>query len=549
MAVIPALPDVRARGALLDELEGATVDVVVVGAGITGAGVARELARRGVSVAVFDADDAASGTSSRSSKLIHGGLRYLAQGDVATVRRTARERAVVHRLAPHLAEPRWMVMPVARRRSLATFRAGVTTYEKLGGVDGADRHRVWDRGELAREEPVVDADRFLGAVAFREYVTDDARLVLANLRQAAAGGARVVTHCPVVELAGEAPRHSVVARCALTGRRIEVRCRAVVNAAGPWVDAVRRLEAPGDDRLVVSRGIHLCVAWERLPVRHMVALSAPDRRTLFAIRRDAVTYIGTTDTRDPAGPRWWPEITGDDLAYVAETVAATCAVAPLTPDDVTAAWAGLRPLIDTGEADPTEISRRDEVWVGPRGVVTVAGGKLTGYRLMALDVVEHLAALAGGIDPGRPGDETEPGGPRLPGGEIDGELDDHVRHLVETTGLAPDVVGRLARLYGSDVPEVLARGAEEVVPASGVMSGEVDWAVTVEGAADLTDLVYRRLRLAWFHPGVDALLEPLARRMGDLFAWSSDRITAEVAAVAARRRTETPTGREPTTGG
>ncbi len=540
-----ALPDVRRRHELLDGLDGARVPVVVVGAGITGAGVARELARRGVVVVVVDADDAAAGTSSRSSKLIHGGLRYLARGDVATVRRTARERAVVHRLAPHLAEPRWMVMPLARRRSLAAFGAAVTTYEKLGGIDGDDRHRVWGPDELAAREPVVDHTRFPWGLAFREYATDDARLVLANLRAAAADGAVVVTHCPVVGIEGHAPRFRVTARCALTGRTVTLAAGAVVNAAGPWVDAVRRLEGVDERRLVVSRGIHVCVPWEKLPVRNMVALTAADRRTLFAIRRGPVTYVGTTDTRDPAGPRWWPDVTAADVAYVLDAVAATCAVDPLTPADVTAAWAGLRPLIDTGESDPTEISRRDEVWIGPRGVVSVAGGKLTGYRLMALDVLGHLVGV-GAVEPDTV-DDAETGGPPLPGGDLDGELDDLTDELVAVTGLDRDGARRLGALYGTEAPEVLARGADEVVDGTGVVTGEVVWAVEVEGAARLVDVVHRRTRVAWFEPRVDELVGPLAGLMGELCGWDRARIDDEIDAVRRRRRAELTACHGPTT--
>jgi len=208
------------RAARLDELEAARFDLVVVGGGITGAGVARDAAARGLRVALLEGDDFASGTSSRSSKLIHGGLRYLASGEVDLVRKTARERTAVHAMAPHLAEPCWMVVPARNWAAVTKFRAGIGTYEKLGGIDGADRHEVWKGGEITAHEPHLRTDPYDYAVAYREYLTDDARLVLATLRAAVASDAIVANRLPVVEMIRDGERvDGVVARCATSGCR------------------------------------------------------------------------------------------------------------------------------------------------------------------------------------------------------------------------------------------------------------------------------------------------------------------------------------------
>ncbi|MDH3296506.1 MAG: FAD-dependent oxidoreductase, partial [Acidimicrobiia bacterium] len=230
----------------LDRLEGERFDLVIVGGGITGAGVARDAAHRGLRVALVEANDFAAGTSSRSSKLIHGGLRYLAQGEVGLVRETALERKAVHRMAPHLAEPCWMVVAARNRASLMKFRAGIGTYEKLGAVDDVDRHRVWDRDALADEEPLLRVDDYPWACAYREYLSDDARLVLAVLRDAVRAGAVMANHLAVTGLVTTDERVTGVgAECALSGRRVTISGQVVVNAAGPWVEALAQWEQPG----------------------------------------------------------------------------------------------------------------------------------------------------------------------------------------------------------------------------------------------------------------------------------------------------------------
>src|SRR5262245_43200323 len=286
-----------ARGAVLDRLERERFDCLVIGGGISGAGLAREASLRGLSVALLEAEDFASGTSSRSSKLVHGGLRYLAMGDVALVHKTARERKEIFRLAPHLAERRWLVVPTRSYAGLLKMRTAITTYEKLGGVTRADRHRNWSADDLAREEPTIDRAAFKHAVAYREYLTDDAHLVLANLRAAVGDGAAVLNHAPVDAIVREnGVASGVEASCRFTGRRVRVRARCVVNAAGPWVEAVRRLEdAASPPLLHLSKGVHVAVRAERLPVRHMILCTTRDRRSIFVIRHGAVVYIGTTD--------------------------------------------------------------------------------------------------------------------------------------------------------------------------------------------------------------------------------------------------------------
>jgi glycerol-3-phosphate dehydrogenase len=482
------------RARTLDALERDSFDVIVIGGGISGAGIAREAALRGASIALLEAADFACGTSSKSSKLIHGGLRYLALGDVTLVRETALERKAIHRLAPHLAEPRWVVVPTRSRAGLMKFRVAIDTYEKLG------------------------------------------RLVLANLRAAVAAGALALNHARVDRILVERGRASgVEAECGLTGRRVRVQARAVINAAGPWVEAVRRLEdASAPPLLVLSKGVHLSIRAERLPVNNMVIFYARDGRSVFAIRRGPAVYLGTTDTLYEPGETYWPEITSDDVEYLLEPLPRSFAIEPVKPEEVVGAWAGLRPLISEPGKKTTEISRRDEVLIGPARVVTVAGGKLTGYRPMARRSLDDAARVAGL----RLAPAPEPG-PPLAGGDFDGDLDRLAAELRRESGVREATAARLVRLYGSEAADVAALGSEPVVPGADVIRGEIDWAVAEEGAARVIDVVYRRTRAAYYDPDArNRIAEPVAERMAELLGWDEERRVKEIELAEARLNAE-----------
>jgi len=524
-----ATPD-RAR--TLDALEREHFDCVVVGGGITGAGVAREAALRGLRVALLEARDFASGTSSRSSKLIHGGLRYLAMGDIALVRDTALERKRVFALAPHLAERRWMLVPARSYAGLLKFRAGLASYEKLGAVEAPDRHHNWNAADLAREEPMLRRDRFRYACVYREYLTDDARLVLANLRDALRRGAVVLNHVPVNGITVEAGHAAgVVARCSRSGRSVRVRARCVVNAAGPWVEAVRRLEEPAAlPWLHLSKGVHVAVSSSRLPLRQIAILGTADKRSIVAIPRGDVVYLGTTDTSYEHGADPEPPVLRDDVEYLLEPVPRYFDTAPLHLADCVTAWAGLRPLLAEPGKAPAELSRRDEIALSPSGVVTIAGGKLTGYRKMGVDVLARVAEVLGrSLAPGH--DEDTP----LPGGDFDGDLDALAARVARASGVEAHIAARLVRLYGTESEAVIARGRRPLVPGAAVLEGEVEWAIDVEGALDALDVVYRRTRAALYDPDARAALaEPVAQRMALRLGWSAEHTTEQTRAVRER---------------
>jgi glycerol-3-phosphate dehydrogenase len=535
--VQPAIISTFSRASTIDRLGSETFDLIVIGGGITGAGLARDAALRGLSVALVDAADFAAGTSSRSSKLIHGGLRYLERGEINLVRKTASERKEIHRLAPHLTEPRWMVMPLAGRTMLYSIRLAVTTYERLGGVAPRDTQQTWSGSTLAENEPLIDRNAFPFALAYREYLTDDARLVLANLRSAVSLGAAVLNHARVVGFIKQGSlANGVQVRCALSEREFVVRGRVIVNAAGPWVEALQRLEnTEAQPFLHLSKGIHLSLPASKLPIRNLLVLNTVDKRRIFALRRDEVVYIGTTDTTYDRGADLWPTITREDVEYLLEPIPRHFSSPPLSPNDVIATWAGLRPLIaDPNKKNPSELSRRDELLVGPLGVISVAGGKLTGYRAMARRVLGSVAEqLSRDLPELALADE-----PLLPGGDFpEGqELPELAESLVRDPAIGVDrpTAERLARLYGTEARDVVARGRAPIYPGARALVGEVRWAVECEGAATLEDLFYRRMRLALFDLEPAKTIEPLANAMAEVMAWDDPTRAAQVEHARAR---------------
>ncbi len=526
-ADVSAVPVLGSR--LPPDLAGRLFDLVVVGGGITGAGIARHAAQAGLTVLLLEAEDFAAGTSSRSTKLIHGGLRYLAMGDIALVREGALERKSVGRMAPHLTEPRWMLVPARSVFEYAKLRIGIGLYERLGAVARDERHRNWDRAQMARWEPLLDRERLAWVCAYREFLTDDTRLVLATLRAAVRDGATTCSHARVNGIDQDADGARLKVTDGRDGSVHEVRGRAVVNAAGPWVesllrDSARDAAAPPPVKLHLSKGVHLAVDHDRLPVRNMVMMTASDGRPVFAIPRGQVTYIGTTDTTYEGDPAVWPEVEAGDIAYLLAAANEHFNVPLLTGDDVLSTWAGLRPLIHQAGKAPKEMSRRDEIW-RDRRMISIAGGKLTGFRKMA---EEAMAAVAEVLDC-----DTGMSAPLapLPGGDID-DLDDLRRDVATRYQQDPQAAARLVRLYGSEVFAVLG---EQPRPLSdSVFAEEVDWAVRVEGAETLEDLIYRRLRAAWFLPReVGGLLQPCAALMAKLLGWSDSRRADEVERVRA----------------
>lgn len=496
--------DARRRAKVFAELESRTFDLAVIGGGITGAGIARDAAMRGLSVALVEARDYASGTSSRSSKMIHGGLRYLAQGDIALVKEAASERQILRRIAPHLTRLSPFLIPTTNMAMTAKLRTGLWTFEKLGGVPEAEKHEVIGLAELQAREPLMRTDRLNGAVLYPEFLTDDARLVLANIRSAQGAGAVVVNHAAASELKGD----GLAATSTLDdGLGARIKAKLVVNAAGAWVDQVRGLEAgEGDVRMSLSRGIHLVLPRERLPINSTIIIRAPDKRSIFAVPRGAFTYIGTTDVFHD-GSDYWPAPTRDDIDYLLRATEAALTIDPIRDGEIVSLWSGIRPLIAQPGKKANEVSRKDEIWTSPGGLVSIAGGKLSAYRAMAERAVDLVVDRLGTT--AQPCSTAEM---PLPGGSRE----------VRLAGLDPLAAERLAGLYGDE--------ANEIVIAGGDIAAEAARAVTHEGASTLEDYWVRRSARAWFDDGAGlAALAPAADVMGALLGWDDAMKAGQIA--------------------
>lgn len=371
-------------------------DLLVIGGGITGAGVARDAARRGLSVALVDADDFAAGTSSRSSRLIHGGLRYLEHGYIHLVFEASRERRRLLKVAPHLVHPLRFTWPVYRGARVPRWKlaAGLTLYDTLALFRNVGRHRRLSVGDVEEAEPALAIEGLRGGAMYWDAATSDARLTLANVLDAAAHDAVVVNHARVTGLTfgtANGPADGAVVRDVLGGGEIRVKARLVVNATGPWTDEIALLESPvGGPAVRGTKGVHIAVSAGRVGnVGAVTMLSPDDGRVMFTLpSTGGLTIIGTTDTatrEHPAEVR----ASGEDVRYLLSACNSFFPTARLGEADVVAAWAGIRPLVASGNTkDPASASREHAIRFSPRGVIAITGGKLTTFRAMAQEIVD-----------------------------------------------------------------------------------------------------------------------------------------------------------------
>ncbi|MEM6320793.1 MAG: glycerol-3-phosphate dehydrogenase/oxidase, partial [Bacteroidota bacterium] len=385
----------------LETLQTEEFDLLVIGGGATGTGIALDAAARGLKTALVEKRDFASGTSSKSTKLIHGGLRYLQQLDVALVRETGTERAIVHRLAPHIVLPEKMLMPIVKGGKYGYWMAsfGLKVYDILANVKGDDRRKMLDKAGAIKKEPLLSPNGLKGGVFYAEYRTDDARLTIELIKTACRNGAIAANYCKVVDFTYEENEiNGTVVKDELTGNQFSVKAKKVVAAGGPWVDKLRKKDnSLKGKRLHLTKGIHLVVPHVKFPLKHTIYFDVPDGRMIFAIPRGRTTYIGTTDTTYKASLNR-VVCTKDDAHYLLNAVNSIFPSINLVMEDIESNWAGLRPLIHEDGKSPSELSRKDEIFVSDRGLIAIAGGKLTGYRKMAQRIVDLVLKQFSKID-------------------------------------------------------------------------------------------------------------------------------------------------------
>jgi glycerol-3-phosphate dehydrogenase len=383
------------RASQIEKLSTVVFDLLIIGGGITGAGIALDAASRGLKVALVEQEDFAFGTSSRSTKLIHGGLRYLKQGDIALVKEVGRERAILFRNAPHVIMPERMLMPFTANGSFGKTLSGIglSIYDWLAGVPKNERRRMLTAKEAIASEPLLESKGLLGAALYYEYRTDDARLTIDVLKTARTYGATILNYLKVTEFIYEDKKiRGAIVEDAIISKKISIHAKYIVNAAGPWVDNLRKKDNEfTESRLHLTKGVHLVVPFKKFPVKQSIYFDVAGGRMLFAIPREHTTYFGTTDT-DYNGVIDNPRITGADVNYLLNSVNATFPTLKLKESDIISSWAGLRPLIFKKGKKSTELSRKDEIFNSNSGLISIAGGKLTGYRKMAERVVNLITS-------------------------------------------------------------------------------------------------------------------------------------------------------------
>lgn len=378
------------RQKILQRLASEHFDLLVIGGGITGAGIGLDAASRGLNVAVVEKHDFAYGTSSRSTKLIHGGLRYLKQLEFGLVKEVGSERAVVHNLAPHLVIPEKMLLPLYEKKGLGYWltSVGLMIYDFLAGVKKEDQRMMLTSKQTFRYEPLLKKDGVKGGAIYAEYRTDDARLTIEIAKTAARYGATMANYVKVTDFTYEDQKITgVVVHDELSTRNFEIKATSVINAAGPWVDELREInKSKVGKRLHLTKGVHVVVPHQKFPIHQAIYYDVEDGRMVFAIPRGRVTYIGTTDTNYD-GDKDHVFTSPEDAQYLIRGVYNTFTGLELTVSDIESSWAGLRPLIHEDGKSASELSRKDEIFESPSGLISIAGGKLTGYRKMAERVV------------------------------------------------------------------------------------------------------------------------------------------------------------------
>lgn len=484
------------RTEYINQLKNKQFDVLVIGGGITGAGIALDAISRGLSVALIDMQDFSAGTSSRSTKLIHGGLRYLKQLEFKLVAEVGKEREIIHTIAPHLTKPEPMLLPIIKNGSLGktSARIGMWIYEWLAGVKKEEWHKVLSVEETLKIEPLLPKENLLGGILFYEYRTDDARLTIEVLKEAVKRGIVSVNYVKANSFLynenGKINGSKVSNQ--ITGEEFEIKANYVVNACGPWVDELDSIDKKQEEhKLKLTKGVHFVVDWSKLPVKQALYFDTFDKRMLFIIPREGKTYLGTTDTfyNDD---KVKPTITTEDRTYLLKCVNDFFPHNKLQITDIESAWAGLRPLISKPNKGPSEISRKDELFETASGLLTIAGGKLTGYRKMAQRIVDRISdkkCITNHI--------------HLSGGEIKSfnQFFKEQTEIGKTFGLTESQCSSIIHRYGSNISTIFKlmselKNEQHTLPL--LLRAEIRYAIENEMIVGVTDFVIRRTSLIYF---------------------------------------------------
>ncbi|WP_087972596.1 glycerol-3-phosphate dehydrogenase/oxidase [Oceanobacillus rekensis] len=534
------------RKDILNQLEKNSLDVLVIGGGITGAGISLDAATRGLKTGLIEMQDFAAGTSSRSTKLVHGGLRYLQQFEVKMVADVGRERAIVYENGPHVTTPEWMLLPFHKGSTLGpmTSNIGLRVYDFLAGVKKNERRIMFKPEEVLEREPLIKSKDLRGGGYYVEYKTDDARLTMEVMKKAVEHGVHAVNYTKAVEFIYDDSNKTVgiIAEDQITGETYKIYAKKIINAGGPWVDEVREMDGSKQGKsLHLTKGVHLVFSKKAFPLQQAIYFDTPDGRMIFAIPRDGKTYVGTTDTTYE-GDIAHPLLTEDDRDYLLKAIDYMFPTLNISADDVESSWAGLRPLIAEEDASsPSEISRKDEIFISDSGLISMAGGKLTGYRKMAeqaVDLVINQLKDEEGILYSKSETKHLP----ISGGDVGGSVGFEKFREQKTEegilfGLSKETSEKLIKRYGSNVNRVFkiyqdrkSNAIQENIDP--IDFAELNYAIDYEMAYKPVDFFIRRTGALFFNRDwVVTHHQNVTNYLGKVFKWNTeqkDRYTAEL---------------------
>jgi len=523
------------RNRILNDMKAEQLDLLVIGGGITGAGISLDATTRGLKSGLVEMQDFGAGTSSRSTKLVHGGLRYLKQFEVRMVAEVGKERAIVYENGPHVTTPEWMMLPFHKGGTFGPFTTniGLRVYDFLAGVKKGERREMLSPEEAVEKEPLIKKEQLKGAGYYVEYKTDDARLTIEVMKKAVEHGAYAVNYAQAIDYIydTEGQINGVVVRDNISGETYHIHAKKIINACGPWVDDLREIDGSKQGKtLSLTKGIHLVFSKSDFPLKQAIYFDAPDGRMIFAIPRNDKTYVGTTDTRF-SGDLKHPHVTVEDRDYLLDAIHANFPSVEVNKDNVESSWAGVRPLIAEDGKDPDEISRKDEIFISDSGLISMAGGKLTGYRKMAeqaVDTVTEQLKAEEGIIYSSSNTEHLP----ISGGETGGSKGYHAfkkKKMNEGArlGLGEKQTELLLQKYGTNIDSIFdyytQDHPEHMDP---LVFAELQYGIFNEMVLKPTDFFIRRTGALYFDiHWVKKHKESVFDYLADQFSWDANEKT------------------------
>ncbi len=519
-----------ARESTLQQIQETIFDLAIIGGGITGAGIALDAASRGLSVILIEKSDFANGTSSKSTKLIHGGLRYLKNFEIGLVREVGRERATVHKVAPHLVVPRKMLLPFYANGTFGPLGTsiGLWVYDKLANVKGEDQRKMLSRQETVSKEPLLKTEGLKGAGYYAEYRADDARLTIENIKTAIDHGAVCLNYLKAEKFLynGSGNISGILCSDQLSDNNPEIKANYVVNATGPWTDILRKKDdGSALEKLFLSKGVHIVFPRERFALNQAIYFDVDDGRMIFAIPHHRSTYVGTTDTKY-TGDIDDMRVSKEEATYLLQATNKMFPSLELTLADIESSWAGLRPLIFKGGKSAGELSRKDEIFISENDLITITGGKLTGYRKMAEDVVD-LVTRKLNKHYGKEFKEVNTDKIPLTGGPFKDQKDlseykSSLSNKLEAMGFEKIIAAFLLETYGRQCDQILekANSFDNENPLDKLIRAEVWFAIHFELAHTPLDFFSHRTgRLIYDHPGISKIKSLVISEFASWFNW------------------------------